>query len=149
VQVTDPSGDTAIYRYDAVGNILAIERPGANIVAISEFTPNSGTTGTAVTIYGTGFSTTPGQNTVTFNGVTASVTSATATQIVTTVPPGATTGPIDVTTPTGSATSTASFTVLANNGPPTITSFTPGTAAAGTALTVGTVKKSIETRAAT
>jgi hypothetical protein len=37
--------------------------------------------------------------------------SGTATQIVTTVPSGAATGPITVTTPAGTATSQASFTV--------------------------------------
>jgi YD repeat-containing protein len=69
VQVTDPSGDTAIYRYDAVGNITAIERPSAGGVAISGFTPTSGPVGTVVTISGVGFSATPGLNTNTLNQV--------------------------------------------------------------------------------
>jgi YD repeat-containing protein len=136
VQVTDPSGDAAIYRYDAVGNITAIERPGGTSVAISGFTPISGLIGAAVTIYGSGFSATPGQNTVTFNGVAATVTNSTSTQITTTVPSGATTGAIAVTTPIGSATSGTPFTVLTSSGAPTITGFTPGTIASGTALTV-------------
>jgi YD repeat-containing protein len=59
VQVTDPSGESAIYRYDPVGNITAIERPGTSGVAISALIPDSGTVGTMVTITGTGFSTTP------------------------------------------------------------------------------------------
>jgi len=88
VQVTDPSGESAIYRYDAVGNITSIERPGETGVTISDFTPNSGTIGSVVTIYGTGFSTTPGQNIVTFAGTSSTVTSATATQLMTTVPAG-------------------------------------------------------------
>ncbi len=136
VQVTDPAGESAIYRYDAVGNILAIERPGANAVAISAFTPVSGVVGTTVTIYGTGFATTPANNNVTFNGTAAVVTTSSPTQIVVTVPSGATTGAIGVTTPNGSATSAAPFTLLTNTGVPTITGFTPGTAASGTALTV-------------
>jgi YD repeat-containing protein len=142
VQVTDPNGDSAIYRYDRVGNITAIERPGGATVAISGFTPISGLVGATVTIYGAGFSATPAQNTMTFMGVDeahrvpASVTTATPTQLVVTVPPGAMTGSIAVTTPTGSATSSTAFTVLSTSGAPTITGFTPGTIASGTALTV-------------
>jgi YD repeat-containing protein len=136
VQVTNPSGDSAIYRYDAVGNLTAVERPSAGTVAISEFTPNGGIIGTTVTLFGTGFSTTPAQDAVTFNGVAAAVSAATATQIVTTVPTSATSGAIAVTTPTGSATSGTPFTVGTSNGIPTITSFTPLTIGSGTALTV-------------
>jgi YD repeat-containing protein len=136
VQVTDPAGESAIYRYDAVGNIVAIERPGAAGVAIASFTPYTGPIGTFVTISGTGFSTTPAQNTVTFGGTSATVTSATATQLVTTVPaslaPNSYT--VGVTTPGGSATGSAF--VVTTGGAPTISGFTPGTAAAGTALTV-------------
>jgi YD repeat-containing protein len=138
VQVTDPSGDSAIYRYDPVGNITAIERTGGGAVAISAFTPTSGAVATNVTINGTGFSATPSQNTVTFNGASLSVTASTATQIVATIPAGATVGtpyPFVVTTPTGSATSLASFTVLTTGGP-TISTVSPATAASGTAMTV-------------
>jgi len=58
--------------------------------------------------------------------VAASVSTSTVTQIVATVPAGATTGAIGVTTPNGSATSSAPFTVTAASlGPPTITGFSP------------------------
>jgi YD repeat-containing protein len=134
--VVDPAGETATYIYDAVGNLLSISRQSSALVSIIEFTPNSGPAGTTVTIYGTGFSTTPSQNTVTFNGTAATVTSSTATQIVTTVPTGATTGPINVTTPTGSATSSASFTVTTSTGVPTITSFAPTIGTSGTSVTI-------------
>jgi YD repeat-containing protein len=66
IQVTDPSGDSAIYHYDTVGNITAIDRPASGSVSISGFTPTTGAVGTTVTLYGTGFSSTPGQNTVAF-----------------------------------------------------------------------------------
>ena len=46
-----------------------------------------------------------------FNGVEAAITSANASQIVTTVPAGATTGFVTVATPAGTATSAAPFTV--------------------------------------
>jgi len=60
---------------------------------ITSFTPASGAVGTAVTITGTNFST----PTVTFNGVSAAVGSSTATSITTSVPNGATSGLISVT----------------------------------------------------
>lgn len=135
VGVVDPAGDTVVYSYDAVGNILSISRYSSSQVSIIAFNPTSGPVGTSVTIYGTGFSTTPSQNTLTFNGFTATVTSSTTTSIVSSVPSGATTGPIGVTTPSGSATSSTPFTVNASQAP-TITGFTPTIALAGTAVTI-------------
>ncbi len=55
---------------------------------ITSFTPSSGAVGTSVTITGTNFNTTAANNVVYFGGVKASVTSATATQLVVTVPAG-------------------------------------------------------------
>jgi len=134
VAVVTPA-ETVTYTYDAVGNLLSISRGSSSQVSIIEFTPNGGPIGTTVTIYGTAFSTTPSQNAVTFNGVTANVTSATATQIVTTVPVGATTGTITVTTPGGSATSSTSF-IVGDSGAPTITGFSPTIGPAGTDVTI-------------
>lgn len=139
VQVTDPSGQSAVYRYDAVGNLLAIERPGSggsSAVAISDIAPTRGPIGTVVTIAGTGFSPTAGENTVTFNGTATSVTSASPNHLVAPVPAGATTGPVSVTMPLGSATSNGPFTVTANTGAPTITSFAPTVGVAGTVVTI-------------
>jgi YD repeat-containing protein len=133
VQVTDPAGESAIYRYDAVGNITAIERPGAAGVAISDFTPDSGPIGATVTIFGAGFSGTPSANGVTFGGAPATVLSATATQLTVTAPAA---GQIAVSTPSGSANTGSRSFVVATAGPPTITVVAPGTAAAGTALTI-------------
>jgi YD repeat-containing protein len=135
VAVIDTAGEAAVYNYDAVGNLLSISRYSASVVSIIEFTPNSGPVGTTVAIWGTGFSTTPSQNTVTFNGVAATVTAATSTKITTTVPAGATTGPIAITTPAGNATSSTSF-VVGGSGLPTITNFTPTIGVAGTAVTI-------------
>jgi YD repeat-containing protein len=78
VAVIDGTGASAVYVYDAVGNLTAIGRYTSGTVSILEFTPSDGPNGTTVTIYGTGFSSTPSQNTVTFNGVAATVTSSTA-----------------------------------------------------------------------
>ena len=116
VGVVDQDGNAATYTYDAVGNILAIGRhnvadmPGP--VAITLVAPNKGKVGTAVSIFGRGFSPDPTQNGVSFSGAIAIVTAATMNSLTTSVPPGALTGPITVTTPLGSATSPEPFTVL-------------------------------------
>src|SRR5215213_1846420 len=130
VAVIDPSGDTVVYKYDEVGNLLTISRGNASQLSIIEFTPDKGLIGAAVTIYGTGFSQTPGDNTVKFNGTTATVTASASTQISTTVPVGATSGLITVTTSAGTASSSIPFTV--GSDAPVITSFTPNIGAAGT-----------------
>jgi YD repeat-containing protein len=137
VSVIDPSGDAANYTYDAVGNLLAIARAGTTTVSISEVTPNGGAVGAAVTIYGTGFSSTPSSNTVTFNGTAAAISTASTTQLVTSVPTGATSGSIVVTSPNGSATSGTSFVVTtATAGAPTITNLSPQTWDGSSALTI-------------
>jgi RHS repeat-associated protein len=79
-------------------------RLGPSITAVD---PTSGSIGTLVTITGTNFE--PGTTTVTFNGLSAVVRTITATQITTTVPIGATTGVLVVTTSRGTASRT--FTV--------------------------------------
>src|SRR5262249_13317441 len=91
----------------------------ANPPTITSFTPASGAVGTNVTVSGANFT---GATAARFNGVSAGFTVSSATTIQATVPGGATTGPISVTTPGGTATSTSNFIV---NNPPTITSFTP------------------------
>ncbi|WP_161599571.1 malectin domain-containing carbohydrate-binding protein [Hymenobacter nivis] len=83
---------------------------------ISSFSPDNGAAGTSVAITGTGFN---GATSVTFNGTVAPgfVVNADGTSIKVSVPAGATTGPIAVTTPSGTATSSQSFTVAT---PPTV-----------------------------
>jgi uncharacterized repeat protein (TIGR03803 family) len=75
---------------------------------LKSFTPSSGPVGTEVTITGTGLT----QATeVTFDNVSATFTANSDSQITATVPAGAATGTIKVTTKGGSATSSTSFTV--------------------------------------
>jgi len=136
VGVTDQSGQTATYSYDPVGNLLSISRGNSSSVSITGFTPSAGPVGAQVTVYGTDFSPVPSQDSLQFNGTSATIVSATANQIVTSVPSSATTGPITVTAPAGSATSATPFTVSATLGPPTIAGFTPGIATPGTPVTV-------------
>jgi len=77
--------------------------------AITGFNPTSGDVGTVVDVSGSGFS---GASAVTFNNVAASqFTVVSDTRITATVPSGATTGRIRVTTAGGTATSATDFTV--------------------------------------
>jgi hypothetical protein len=75
---------------------------------ITSFSPAIGPVGTVVTITGTGFYSV---TEVRFNGINASFTTDSPTQITATVPNGASTGPITVVTPDGTATSPIVFTV--------------------------------------
>ncbi|WP_162303538.1 T9SS type A sorting domain-containing protein [Hymenobacter sediminis] len=107
------------YAYVLVdGRFLQVYRyQNANSASITALTPDNGSVGTSVSITGTGFT---GATAVRFNGVAASsFTVASATTITAVVPVGATTGPVSVTTPNGTATSPTNFTVtvaaIANN----------------------------------
>jgi len=102
---------------------------------ITSFNPVSGTPGTAVTITGANFDPVASKNEVTFNGALATVTAASTTSLTATVPSGATTGPIAVTTRGGTATSATNFTVITTP-PPTITSFSPISGRVGDSVTI-------------
>jgi YD repeat-containing protein len=134
IGMADATGNTTTYTYDALGNIVSITR-GSAAVSIIGFTPRSGPVGTSVTIVGAGFSATAAQNTVTFNGMPATVVTATTNRLVAVVPAGATTGPIRVTSPAGSAVSATPFTV-GLNGAPSISGFTPSIGTAGSAVAI-------------
>src|SRR5437867_423054 len=104
---------TAVAR-DAAGNrttsvAVTVTVSNATPPTITGFTPASGPVGTGVTISGTNFT---GTTAVNFNGLSASFTVNSATSIQATVPAGATSGPIGVTTPSGTATSASTFTVM-------------------------------------
>jgi len=75
---------------------------------ITSFTPTSGAVGTVVTITGVSLTQT---TKITFGGVAAIFTVNSDTQVTATVPTGAKTGKIGITTPGGTATSATSFTV--------------------------------------
>ncbi|MDX1671222.1 MAG: FG-GAP-like repeat-containing protein [Balneolaceae bacterium] len=90
---------------------------------ITSISPTSGPVGTEVTISGNNFSPDTAQNDVTFNGVDATVESATESQLVTRVPDGATDGPVEVTISGATATG------------PEFNVITGGTLEAGTSTT--------------
>jgi YD repeat-containing protein len=133
VGVVDQQGNAATYTYDAVGNILRIDRSDASAIpgglGITLVMPGKGRLGTAVEVFGKGFGATPAENTVRFNGALATVTRAAPNRLLIAVPPGATTGPITVTAGQGTATSPQPFVVLAVLAvtPTTATVFVQGT----------------------
>lgn len=83
---------------------------GTSAPTIASFDPTSGAPGTTVTITGTNLDRTTA---VDFNGTSATFATPAATQLTATVPSAATTGPISVVTPSGTAVSIGSFTVVA------------------------------------
>ncbi len=109
--VDDPTQGAAVYDWDADGNLTGIERISDTTVSVLAFSPERGPVGTPVDITGTGFDPEASHDEVTFNGVEATVEEATATDLIVTVPEGASTGHIAVTVSGHSATSTGEFTV--------------------------------------
>src|SRR5438270_830447 len=98
-------------------------------ISFSPFAPTFGAVGTGVTITGTNFT---GATAVSFNGVAATFTEGPPGTITTTVPAGATTGDITVTTPGGGPLKTTTrFTVT-----PAIASFAPTLGSVGTGVTI-------------
>ncbi|MGO8683096.1 MAG: cadherin-like beta sandwich domain-containing protein, partial [Thermoleophilia bacterium] len=105
VVVTAQNGASETYVVTVTRAATIISKP-----TLTAFTPTSGLVGSSVTLTGTNFS---GATAVNFNGhPAASFTVRSATQIITHVPSGATSGAIRVTTSGGTATSAARFTVL-------------------------------------
>lgn len=99
---------------------------------ISGFSPTSGLIGTEVTITGI-FSGDIADNIVTFNGTSATVKSATATELIVDVPNGATTGKIKITINDEFGQSELDFTVETV---PTITSFSATKGIVTTKMTI-------------
>jgi hypothetical protein len=115
--------------------IVGVTAAWAAAPTVTSFTPTSGVVGTTVMITGAGFEDTSAVTAVAFNGVPATFTLDSDTQITATVPSTATTGPITVTDPEGTATSSTSFTV--NQSPmPTIASFDPSHGAVKATVTI-------------
>jgi hypothetical protein len=99
---------------------------------VTAISPTSGVAGTSVTITGTNFDAIAANNQVKFHGVAATVTSATTTSMVVTVPPAGSTGAITVTTTGGLGTGPV-FTYLQA---PVISAISPASAVAGASVTI-------------
>lgn len=100
------------------------------VPTVTSFTPGSGSVGASVSITGTGFN---AVTAVRFNGVNASYTVNSSTDISATVPVGASTGTISVTNGSGTGTSGSNFTVTT---PPTINSFSPSAGGPGSTVVI-------------
>ncbi len=122
--------------YDAAGNISSTASTAISAESIEGFSVSQASAGEQITIDGSGFSTTASSNTVTINGVTATVVSATATQLVVTVPSGASTGVVKVTVGGVAVSSTQSLKITPATAVPTIASFSPAGGPSGTSVTI-------------
>jgi len=137
VAVTASNGTSVQYSYNTLGHTSQISAPLApGQLAIFAFVPTHGEAGTQVTIQGQGFDSNVANDTVSFNGTVATVLSASATQLVTTVPDGATTGPITITVGTQTASSATPFVVDDTGLPPAISQVSPAVVSVGDAVTV-------------
>jgi len=120
ISLTNPFG-TSVSTF----NFTVIQAP-----SILSFNPSIGTRGSLVNISGSGFST---ATQVQFNSVTAAFVVDNNNSITATVPATATTGTISVTNPAGTATSSASYTVILA---PTVVSFNPTSGPIGTNVAI-------------
>jgi hypothetical protein len=118
--VVSSSSITATVPANATTGRIAVTTPDGSSVSatdfvvtqpptISSFSPIGGTVGSLVTINGANLD---AVTAVKFNGVTAPFTVLSASSIRATVPSGANTGPISVTSPSGSAQTEADFTIV-------------------------------------
>jgi hypothetical protein len=144
--VTAPTQITATVPSGATTGSITVTNPYGSATSAATFTvgplptitgfsPGSGPVGSQVVITGTNFS---DVSDVEFNagGARSTFVINSPTQITATVPNGAFTDPIAIYTPVGIVTSAASFTVTTSQSPPTITSFSPASAAPGATVTV-------------
>jgi IPT/TIG domain len=122
IRVTSPVG----YGETATDFMVPLVSP-----TVTSFNPVSGSAGSSVTITGTNFLSVTG---VRFGGVAATTfTANSVTQITATVPTGAVTGKIRVTTPVASGESTTDFTVVP---PPVIKSILPTSQVVGGTIVI-------------
>ena len=92
----------------ANGNLCGASSKGGDYSTFVETQPTSGNVGTAVKILGTDLT---GTTSVAFNGAAAKFTVISESEITTSVPKGATTGIVEVTTPKGTVKSNDVFRV--------------------------------------
>lgn len=101
--------DISVINFKASGPTFTLEAP---LPIITSIDPLSATENTVVTITGENFGITTTDNAVSFNGTLADIMASSSTSITTSVPAGATTGPVSVTAPGGTVLSSSNFTVL-------------------------------------
>ena len=135
IETTVPSGATTgsvvvtTGGQSSAGVTFTVTTPAPSI---SRLDPSSGLVGASVTIEGSNFGSSTG--TVTFNGTTASTSSWAADEIETTVPSGATSGNVVVTTSGGQASAGVTFTVTTPA--PSISRLDPSSGLVGASVTI-------------
>jgi len=126
VMASDDNSDFYVHNFVVPGTA-----PGPEV---DSFTPASGPVNSSVVISGADFL---GATAVRFNGKNAASFSVDSdSQITATVPMGATSGPISVTSPEGTGTSSTTFTVTPPPAPPVVSSFVPTQGGVGTQVTI-------------
>jgi uncharacterized repeat protein (TIGR03803 family) len=95
--------------YGGTGGDGTVFSYGTGLGAFIQTVPKAAKAGARVIILGNGLT---GSTSVTFNGTAATFTVVSNTQITATVPTGATTGTVSVTTPTGTLNSSPTFQIL-------------------------------------
>ncbi len=137
VQVPGDAGTGLVQVTNSVSTVTSAAAftllpPPLPVPTVASFSPGSGPVGTQVTITGTNLST---ATSVTFGGVAAAFSATSDTQIIATVPVGAVTGSVVVSTPGGDGAGPVSFTVTVPQ-KPVISALSPATGPVGTAVTI-------------
>ncbi len=132
VNITNASGTGAIKVVSPQGSFTT----SSNFISstapiVTDFAPTLGGIGTGVVIDGLNFT---HATSVEFDGVSAAFTVTAGTQMSATVPSGAATGPITVSSNTASYTTSSNFVVTTSA--PVITGFTPASGVRGTTVTI-------------
>ncbi len=107
--VDGPSQGAAVYDWDPDGNLLSIQRHSSGELSVLATTPSHAPPGAQLDITGTGFDPDPTRDTVELGGVPAAVLKASTTDLVVTVPEGASEGAVTVTIGSGSASGPGTF----------------------------------------
>ena len=134
IVATVPAAASTGYVKVMAGGISSNQNVIFNVPApqITSISPASGVVGTQVTINGSGFQSTRGNSSAAFNGYSGTIVSWSDTQIVTTVPASATTGPVQVWVNSTGSNQDISFTMPA----PAIVNLTPSIGPVGTQVQV-------------
>lgn len=145
--VTVPTSSTGPVVVSVNGNMAANRPVFTYPPTVTVIAPSSGLAGITITITGTNFSTTKSQNVVSFNGVAATVQTATSTKL-TVIAPVSSTGPVSVTVNGIKAVNEPVFTYHTI---PTVTHLTPAAGSVGSLITINgtnfsTIKSENEVR---
>jgi hypothetical protein len=134
IPVTATTGRVTVTTDDgtatSAANLVVVRRP-----TIVSFTPTAGPPGTVVSVAGSNLT---AVTEVLFNGTAGGLISVSSTSLRTTVPDGASRGPITFVTPAGTVSSATAFTVAGAGDLRVMSLVVPPAAAIGRSITVGT-----------